>query len=289
MQGIIIVDKPAGFTSFDVIAKLRGILKTKKIGHSGTLDPMATGVLPVFVGQAAKAVDMQTNHDKTYLAQILLGTKTDTGDITGTVLQSVDANIEHDEFCKALKQFEGRQEQLPPMYSAVKINGQPLYKLARKGIEVERKPREINIYSINCLNQLSQKEFTIEVNCSKGTYIRTLCEDLGAALGTVATLNALRRTKAGVYTEKTALGFKEIQAAKDNGTIESLLVSVESVFMHLPSVNVTPNQHTRLLNGMPFSVELESGEYRLWAECFLGIGIVEYGVLKAKKLFCERE
>lgn len=289
MQGIIIIDKPAGFTSFDVIAKLRGILKTKKIGHSGTLDPMATGVLPVFVGQAAKAVDMQTNHDKTYVAQILLGTKTDTGDITGTVLQCADANITLETFCLALKQFEGEQEQLPPMYSAVKINGQPLYKLARKGVEIERKPRLINIYSISCLKQISLKEFVIEVKCSKGTYIRTLCEDLGAALGTVATLSALRRTQAGVYTQDKALGFEEIQAAKDNGTVESLLVSVETVFMHLPSVKVTPNQHIRLLNGMPYSAELKNGEYRLYADSFLGIGIAEDGVLKVKKLFCERE
>lgn len=289
MQGIIIVDKPQGFTSFDVIAKLRGILKTKKIGHSGTLDPMATGVLPVFVGEAAKAVDMQTNHDKTYVAKILLGVKTNTGDITGEVLQKQDANVSLDLFCSVLKQFEGEQDQMPPMYSAIKIDGQALYKLARKGIEVERRPRTITIYSIKCLQQHSAFEFTFEAKCSKGTYVRTLCEDIGTALGTVATLSELRRTQAGVYTQDNALGFAQIQAAKDNGTVESLLVSVETVFEHLPTCLVTPNQHKRLLCGMPYSIDLPNGDYRLIADVFLGVGTVCDGSLKVKKLFCERK
>ncbi|MEG0110520.1 MAG: tRNA pseudouridine(55) synthase TruB, partial [Oscillospiraceae bacterium] len=172
MQGILIVDKPSGFTSFDVIAKLRGICKTKKIGHSGTLDPMATGVLPVFIGNAAKAVDMQLNHDKTYLATILLGKKTDTGDITGTVTDQAEVCVEESQFIKALMGFVGAQKQLPPMYSAVKINGQPLYKAARKGQEIERTPRDIIIHNIQYISSPEKDRYTFSVCCSKGTYVR---------------------------------------------------------------------------------------------------------------------
>ncbi|MEG0878332.1 MAG: tRNA pseudouridine(55) synthase TruB [Oscillospiraceae bacterium] len=290
MQGILIVDKPSGFTSFDVIAKLRGICKTKKIGHSGTLDPMATGVLPVFIGNAAKAVDMQLNHDKTYLATILLGEKTDTGDITGTVTDRAEVQVEESQFIKALMGFVGAQKQLPPMYSAVKINGQPLYKAARKGQEIERTPRDIIIHNIQYISSPEKDRYTFSVCCSKGTYVRVLCEDIGASLGVPATLYALRRTAAGVYGEENAVGFDAIQKAKDEGNLEKLLLPVESCFMHLPLLEVDELCKNRLLNGALSHVMANDGEYRIrYSGAFLGLATVENGELNVKKLFCERE
>ncbi|MEG2770695.1 MAG: tRNA pseudouridine(55) synthase TruB, partial [Oscillospiraceae bacterium] len=193
-NGILVVDKPSDWTSFDVIAKMRGVLKTKKIGHSGTLDPMATGVLPLFIGPAARAVDMQTNHQKAYTAHILLGKKTDTADITGEVLETCDKIVSEDEFKNILPSLCGEQLQMPPMYSAIKINGQALYKLARKGIEIKREPRKIEIFAIDFVGKVAENEYEINIKCSKGTYIRVLAEDIGTALGTLATMSALRRT-----------------------------------------------------------------------------------------------
>ena len=193
MQGILIVDKPMDWTSFDVVAKLRGVLGTRKLGHSGTLDPMATGVLPVFCGGASKAVDLQLDHDKSYRAVLRLGARTDTGDITGTVLETAPVTAGEAELLAVLPQFVGKQMQVPPMYSAVKINGQPLYKLAREGKTVERKARPIEIYSIEYGGSPAEHEYVLNVKCSKGTYIRTLLEDIAAALGQKGTMSALRR------------------------------------------------------------------------------------------------
>ena len=178
MQGILIVDKPMDWTSFDVVAKLRGVLGTRKLGHSGTLDPMATGVLPVFCGGASKAVDLQLDHDKAYRAVLRLGQRTDTGDITGTVLETAPVTAGERELQAVLPQFVGKQMQVPPMYSAVKVGGQPLYKLAREGKTVERKARPIEIYSITYGGSPAENEYVLEVTCSKGTYIRTLLETL---------------------------------------------------------------------------------------------------------------
>ena len=183
MQGILIVDKPMDWTSFDVVAKLRGVLGTRKLGHSGTLDPMATGVLPVFCGGASKAVDLQLNHDKTYRATLRLGARTDTGDSTGTVLETAPVTAGKKELLAVLPQFIGPQMQVPPMYSAVKINGQPLYKLAREGVTVERKARPIEIYGIEYGGSPAENEYVLTVRCSKGTYIRTLLEEIAAAMG----------------------------------------------------------------------------------------------------------
>ena len=218
MQGILIVDKPMEWTSFDVIAKLRGILGTRKLGHSGTLDPMATGVLPVFCGGASKAVDLQLDHTKTYCARLRLGMQTDTGDITGTVLETAPVTAGEKELLAVLPRFLGPQMQTPPMYSAVKINGQPLYKLAREGVTVERKARPIEILDIRYGGSPVENEYVLTVRCSKGTYIRTLLEDIAAAMGQKGTMSALRRTTAGVYTEADAHTLEEIQAAKDAGT-----------------------------------------------------------------------
>ncbi len=237
MQGILIVDKPMEWTSFDVIAKLRGILGTRKLGHSGTLDPMATGVLPVFCSGASKAVDLQLDHTKTYCARLKLGLRTDTGDITGTVLETAPVTAGEAELLAVLPRFLGPQMQTPPMYSAVKINGQPLYKLAREGVTVERKARPIEILDIRYGGSPVENEYVLTVRCSKGTYIRTLLEDIAAAMGQKGTMSALRRTTAGVYTEADAHTLEEIQAAKDAGpeALQALMLPVESVFESLPS------------------------------------------------------
>ena len=293
MQGILIVDKPTGWTSFDVIAKLRGILGTRKLGHSGTLDPMATGVLPVFCGGASKAVDLQLDHTKAYRAALKLGARTDTGDVTGTVLETAPVTAGEAELLAVLPQFVGPQMQTPPMYSAVKINGQPLYKMARQGIEVERKARPIEIFSIEYGGSPAKDEYVLTVRCSKGTYIRTLLEDIAEAMGQKGTMSALRRVSSGVYGEADAHTLEEIQAAKDAGMeqLEALMLPVESVFTSLPLLTVAPKVEQHLYNGCPTSrYPAADGRYRVRNEAgaFLGLANVTGGVLKVEKLFVER-
>ena len=293
MQGILIVDKPTDWTSFDVIAKLRGILGTRKLGHSGTLDPMATGVLPVFCGGASKAVDLQLNHTKAYRAVLKLGARTDTGDVTGTVLETAPVTAGEKELLEVLPQFVGSQMQTPPMYSAVKINGQPLYKMARQGIEVERKARPIEIFSLEYGGSPAENEYALTVRCSKGTYIRVLLEDIAAAMGQKGTMSALRRVAAGVYTEADAHTLEEIQAAKNEGpaVLEALMLPVESVFGSLPLLTVAPKVEQHLYNGCPTSCyPAADGRYRVRNEAgqFLGLANIVGGVLKVEKLFVER-
>ena len=293
MQGILIVDKPTGWTSFDVIAKLRGILGTRKLGHSGTLDPMATGVLPVFCGGASKAVDLQLDHTKAYRAALKLGARTDTGDVTGTVLETAPVTAGEAELLAVLPQFVGPQMQTPPMYSAVKINGQPLYKMARQGIEVKRKARPIEIFSIEYGGSPAKDEYVLTVRCSKGTYIRTLLEDIAEAMGQKGTMSALRRVSSGVYGEADAHTLEEIQAAKDAGMeqLEALMLPVESVFTSLPLLTVAPKVEQHLYNGCPTSrYPAADGRYRVRNEAgaFLGLANVTGGVLKVEKLFVER-
>lgn len=293
MQGILIVDKPTDWTSFDVIAKLRGILGTRKLGHSGTLDPMATGVLPVFCGGASKAVDLQLDHTKAYRAVLKLGARTDTGDVTGTVLETAPVTAGEKELLEVLPQFVGAQMQTPPMYSAVKINGQPLYKMARQGIEVERKARPIEIFSLEYGGSPAENEYELTVRCSKGTYIRVLLEDIAAAMGQKGTMSALRRVAAGVYTEADAHTLEEIQAAKNEGpaALEALMLPVESVFGSLPLLTVAPKVEQHLYNGCPTSrYPAADGRYRVRNEAgqFLGLANIVDGVLKVEKLFVER-
>ena len=293
MQGILIVDKPTDWTSFDVIAKLRGILGTRKLGHSGTLDPMATGVLPVFCGGASKAVDLQLDHTKAYRAVLKLGARTDTGDVTGTVLETAPVTAGEKELLKILPQFVGSQMQTPPMYSAVKINGQPLYKMARQGIEVERKARPIEIFSLEYGGSPAENEYELTVRCSKGTYIRVLLEEIAAAMGQKGTMSALRRVAAGVYTEADAHTLEEIQAAKNEGpaALEALMLPVESVFGSLPLLTVAPKVEQHLYNGCPTSrYPAADGRYRVRNEAgqFLGLANIVGGVLKVEKLFVER-
>ena len=293
MQGILIVDKPTDWTSFDVIAKLRGILGTRKLGHSGTLDPMATGVLPVFCGGASKAVDLQLDHTKAYRATLKLGARTDTGDVTGTVLETAPVTAGKKELLEVLPRFVGPRMQTPPMYSAVKINGQPLYKLARQGMEVERKARPIEILSIQYEGSPAENEYTLTVKCSKGTYIRVLLEEIAEAMGQKGTMSALRRVAAGVYTEADAHSLEEIQAAKNAGpeALQALMLPVESVFTSLPLLVADERVEQHLYNGCPTSrYPAADGRYRVRnaAGQFLGLANITGGVLRVEKLFVER-
>ena len=293
MQGILIVDKPTDWTSFDVIAKLRGVLGTRKLGHSGTLDPMATGVLPVFCGGASKAVDLQLDHTKAYRATLKLGARTDTGDVTGTVLETAPVTAGKKELLEVLPRFVGPRMQTPPMYSAVKINGQPLYKLARQGMEVERKARPIEILSIQYEGSPAENEYTLTVKCSKGTYIRVLLEEIAEAMGQKGTMSALRRVAAGVYTEADAHSLEEIQAAKNAGpeALQALMLPVESVFTSLPLLVAGERVEQHLYNGCPTSrYPAADGRYRVRNAQgqFLGLANITGGVLRVEKLFVER-
>ena len=216
--GILVMDKPEGFTSFDVVAKLRGILHIKKIGHTGTLDPLATGVLVVCVGRATKLVSKLTAEEKVYEAGILFGEKRDTGDITGKITASSDNEITREQFESVFESFTGDIDQIPPMYSAKKVNGKKLYEYARKGIEVKRAPERIHIYSLELLD-FSYPHARLRVHCSKGTYIRTLIEDMAEAAGTYATMESLRRTKNGDFSIEDAVTFEELEAADDPWTL----------------------------------------------------------------------
>ena len=293
MQGILVADKPAGWTSFDVVAKLRRVLGTRKLGHSGTLDPMATGVLPVFCGGASKAVDLQLDHDKTYRAVLRLGCRTDTGDITGTVLESAPVTAGEAELIAALPRFVWPQMQTPPMYSAVKVNGQPLYKAARQGLTVERKARPIEVYGIEYGGSPAAGEYVLTVRCSKGTYIRTLLEDIAASIGQLGAMSGLRRTRAGLFTEADAHSMEEIVAAGEKGpdALAALLLPVERVFEPLPLLQVDGPTAARLYNGCPTSrYPAAEGRYRVRDEAgqFLGLAKVAGGALRVEKLFVER-
>ena len=287
MNGIVIVDKPAGWTSQDVVSKLRGVLHTRRIGHGGTLDPMATGVLPVFVGRGTRAVEFFEHAEKTYEAVVHLGITTDTEDITGTVLENREVSVTKEDFLNILEQFRGEIQQIPPMYSALKINGQKLCDLARRGKEVERKPRTITIHQLDCL-EFDGIFARLRVACSKGTYIRTLCKDIGAALGCGGCMESLRRVAAGAYTIKEAIPLQTLIDAADP---ESYLRPVDSMFVSCPAVTLTAKQETRCRNGNSFSVEMTDGTYRAYSESgeFLMLAKVDSGVMSTIKSFFEVE
>lgn len=250
-QGIICVHKPADFTSFDVVAKLRGICKQKKIGHGGTLDPMATGVLPVFLGRCTRACDIVPIQDKAYRATVRLGVVTDTQDTTGRVLEEHPAQVTREKLEAVLPRFRGEILQLPPMYSAIKVNGVRLYKLARQGNEVERPSRPVTIHSLELEEFDPQAQtFAISVHCSKGTYIRTLCHDIGQALGCGAAMDTLVRTRAMGFSLEECCTFPQIQQAADEGRLEELLQPVERVFLTYPALRLSADQTRMLLNGV---------------------------------------
>lgn len=283
-DGILIIDKPTGWTSMDVCAKLRGILREKRIGHAGTLDPMATGVLPVFVGRATKAVQFAENGRKEYHAVLKLGTVTDTQDTTGTVLETHPVTVGADEVRAALEHFTGELLQLPPMYSALKVNGQKLYDLARQGKTVERKPRAITVYELELLEQSAPDEFTLRVVCSKGTYIRTLCHDLGEYLGCGGCMAALRRTRSGSFSVENARRIGELTRA-DRDT----LLPADTLFSAAASLTLTAAQEKRCRCGNPFRTDAPDGETRFYSENgeFLAIGRVANGEAVTVKSFFE--
>ncbi|MEM5781232.1 MAG: tRNA pseudouridine(55) synthase TruB, partial [Lawsonibacter sp.] len=246
-SGIIIIDKPAGWTSMDVCAKLRGIFREKRIGHAGTLDPMATGVLPVFVGRATRAVEFASEGDKEYVAGLVLGIVTNTQDTTGEVLRRQLFSGTRRDLEAVLEQFRGDILQLPPMYSAIKINGKKLYELARKGREVERQLRPVTIHSLTLEDGSGQDEFVLRVRCSKGTYIRTLCHDIGQALGCGGAMSSLRRTMAAGFTLDDSVSLDQVQQAGDPA---SLLLPVDAYFAQRPILSLRPEGEKKVRNGM---------------------------------------
>ena len=287
MNGIVIVDKPEGWTSQDVTAKLRGVFQTRRIGHGGTLDPMATGVLPVFVGRATRGVEFFEHAEKTYETVLRLGITTDTEDITGTVLTRQDAFVTGEMVEEVLTKFRGEIMQVPPMYSALKVNGQKLYELARKGREVERQPRPITIHELTLLG-MEAEGIRLRVRCSKGTYIRTLCKDIGEALGCGGCMAALRRVQAGEYTIDESVPLLQLLEETEP---EKFLRPVDSMFRNYPAVTLSEKQALRCRNGNSFSVKLAEGTYRAYDQegAFLMLAKVEDGVMSTIKSFFEVE
>lgn len=251
INGILNVYKEAGFTSHDVVAKLRGICRQKKIGHTGTLDPEAVGVLPVCLGSGTKLCDMLTDKSKEYEAVLLLGQVTDTQDVTGTVLEEHEVTVDEEQAVEAIRSFVGAYEQIPPMYSALKVNGKRLYELARAGKEVERKGRPVEIHSIEILS-VSLPEITFRVACSKGTYIRTLCHDIGQKLGCGGTMKSLKRTRVGIFTIDGALKLSQLEELAAQGLLEEKVIPVEAMFTELPALTVKDAFARLIENGNAF-------------------------------------
>lgn len=286
MSGILLVDKPAGWTSHDVVGRLRRMTGQRRIGHSGTLDPMATGLLVVFLGRATRAVEFAEGHDKAYTALLRPGVVTDTLDTTGAVLATSPERPTRSELETALGAFRGEIEQLPPMYSALKHKGKKLYEIARAGGEVERKPRPVTIYRLECTGE-RDGDFVLEVECSKGTYIRTLCDDIGRALGCGACMSGLRRTRAGGFDVRDALTIEEIERRG----AENCLLPVDALFAGRPVVLLKDARAEKALrNGMDVRFDADfTGECRVYAESgeFLALCRAEGGALKTIKSFFE--
>lgn len=284
-EGIIVIDKPAGWTSMDVCARLRGAFHEKRVGHAGTLDPMATGVLPVFVGQATKAVSFAEDGRKEYRAALRPGLVTDTQDTTGNVLSQTPAEVTEEALRRVLARFTGEIEQVPPMYSAVKIQGKKLYELARKGVEVERRPRPVTIYELELLGRAASGDWELRVLCSKGTYIRTLCHDVGAALGCGGCMAALRRTAASGFTLDEAVPLDE---ALSGG--ETLLRPADSLFRQYPAYRIADAEtERRCLCGNPIRCRglREGALYRVYGTdgAFLALSRFGDGALTSVKNF----
>ncbi len=292
-NGIIIIDKPAGWTSMDVCAKLRGMFREKRVGHAGTLDPMATGVLPVFIGRATRAVEFAANSDKEYIAGLKLGVVTNTQDTTGEVLEQRPADIDREDVGAVLPRFTGDIEQIPPMYSAIKINGKKLYELARKGREVERKPRPVTIHALELLEDAAPEgtDYLLRAVCSKGTYVRTLCHDIGQALGCGGCMSSLRRVKAAGFTLADSVTLEAVQQAVDRGEGEALLRPVDSCFAAFSALTLkTAGAEKRIRNGASLNTrDVPDGEYRVYGmdKTFLALGRASGGTLTTVKSFFE--
>jgi len=286
-NGIIIIDKSQGWTSMDVCAKLRGIFREKRIGHAGTLDPMATGVLPIFIGRATRAVEFASEGEKEYVAGLKLGVVTNTQDTSGEILEERAVSVSQEDLEAVLPTFRGDIQQIPPMYSAIKINGKKLYELARKGREVERAPRPVTIHSLTIEEQTGPSDFILRVRCSKGTYVRTLCHDIGQALGCGGTMSSLRRTMAAGFSLEQAVTLEQVQQAEDPA---ALLLSVDAYFSHYPSLTVPAAVEKKIRNGMTVVLpNVAPGNYRVYGEQgdFLALCRSADGKLSTIKSFFE--
>jgi tRNA pseudouridine55 synthase len=288
MNGIIIVDKPIGKSSHDMVGFMRRLTRIRRIGHTGTLDPMATGVLPLCIGNATKAADMLTLADKCYVAELVLGKTTDTLDSEGEILSECEVNVSEDEIREAIMSFVGEIEQIPPMYSAIKQNGKKLYELARQGVEVERQPRRVTINSIE-IEKITKDSAVIRVSCSKGTYIRTLCDDIGKKLGTGAYMSALRRVKTGCFTIDEAYTVDQLSEMAENGTLEAALKNVDELFDDYDEIHLNEKQTKSIKNGVKMSWrgKAEGEMLRLYDSegNFICISQIEDGRLKLVKSF----
>ena len=288
MNGILLVDKPMDWTSSDVVAKLRGLLHEKRIGHSGTLDPMATGLLVVFVGRATRAVEFAESQEKRYLASLRLGLSTDTQDITGNRLSGSPREIGENELEHTLALFRGDIQQIPPMYSAIKVGGKKLYEIARRGGEVERKARPVQIRELQLLGREGE-DWLLDVTCSKGTYIRTLCHDIGESLGCGGCMSALRRIRAGEFSIDNACTLDAIREAAERGEAERLLLPVESLFREVPALKIDARGEGRIRCGSSIASSAAEGEYRVYGPdgAFLALARVSGKELKTIKSFFE--
>ncbi len=286
MNGVLIIDKPSGWTSMDVCAKLRGVFHEKRVGHGGTLDPMATGVLPVFLGRATRAVEYATDSDKEYIAGLKLGVVTNTQDTTGEVLEQHEVCAARADLESVLPRFTGQLDQLPPMYSAIKKDGKKLYELARKGIEVERKPRRIVIKELEITNCIDDTTYEIRVLCSKGTYVRTLCHDMGAALGCGGAMCSLRRSMAAGYTLADCVTLEEVLNADDPAVF---VKPVDGCFARYPAHTIEGRDLFRAKNGNVFPCDLADGQYRVYDPdgTFLLLGECRQGQMYTVKSFFE--
>lgn len=284
MDGLINIYKEKGFTSHDVVAKMRGILRMKKIGHTGTLDPDATGVLPVCVGKGTRLCSLLENHDKTYRAVLLLGMETDTQDVTGQILAEKPVCVTEEQVLEVLPAFWGKIMQIPPMYSALKVNGKKLYEYAREGKVIEREARPVEIYELT-VEKIELPRITMTVSCSKGTYIRTLCHDIGQALGCGGCMESLVRTRVGDFHLEQAITLKELEAKRDAGELDSCLVTVEQIFAGLPAVttrkpyDVLIHNGNRVLGNMLETVPQEK-QVRMYDSSGLFTGIYEWDPVK---------
>lgn len=279
MQGIIIIDKPKGYTSHDIVNLVRKELNIKKVGHTGTLDPNATGVLPILVGEATKISKYLVEHNKTYIATISLGRKTTTGDEEGEILEEKTIPILNENAVKTiLSNFQGEQMQKPPIYSAIKINGKKAYEYAREGQEVKIEPRKIEIKLIKLINYINN-EITFKVECSKGTYIRVLCENIAEKIGTVGYMKNLRRTKVDEYEIEKSITIEEL---KENKTkVEENLISIEEAFILKPKIELQPKGLELFLNGVQLTYKLPDEIYRIYSKgTFIGLGIIKNELLK---------
>lgn len=284
MDGIIIINKGKNYTSNDVVSIVKKITKSK-VGHTGTLDPNATGVLPLLIGNATKVSKYLINHDKEYEVVLQLGIRTETADVEGKVIEQKEVTAEmlnKDNIEEKLQQFIGKQEQIPPIYSAIKVNGKKLYEYARKGQEVELKPRQIEIYSIQLVGiNEKEKQISFKVKCSKGTYIRSLCEDISKKLGTVGYMKELNRLQIGEFYIKDAVTISEMKEKIEAGNLESI-ITIEEIFKNNPQIQLEQEQIEPYINGVKINTEKTNGVYRIYKPngTFIGLGIIENSKLK---------